>query len=180
MFPLPVTSTKNTSAYTIFTFTYDNIWKMNHIKMTLKMTAVAQTFLVCLSVSPPLWQSQVDNKYGFLSAARPVLIWLSVSLPVSSRSVDVFWFADCFLSCQQLGWRWGLRFLRGRPHCWSPVRAPARSLWPPARLHSPLKHTDNTVRSDHAFILNQHIWGWGWPSTVFEFCHVGLMNFTSS
>ncbi len=72
--------------------------------------------------------------------------------------MDVFWsrWLLVFLSCQQLWWKWGLRFLlqsqRGRPHCWSPLRAPAWSLRPPALLYSPLEHRDNIVQSDH-FIL---------------------------
>lgn len=55
--------------------------------MTKKMAAVARTFLGRFSVSPPLWQSQVDNKYGLSSPAGPVPVWLSVSLPVCSLSV---------------------------------------------------------------------------------------------
>lgn len=55
------------------------------------MTAVAQTFLV---VSPLPWrQSHVNNKYGFLSPAGPVLVWLSVSLPVRSLFVGAWMYS---------------------------------------------------------------------------------------
>lgn len=73
-----------------------HIWqyhlKNEHIKMTKTMSTVANTFLVCSSFSLPLWQSQVDNKYGLSSPAGPVIVWLSVSLPVGSLwCMDVFW-----------------------------------------------------------------------------------------
>lgn len=40
------------------------------------MAALAQTFLVRFSVSLPLQQSYFENKYGLLSPAGSVLVWL--------------------------------------------------------------------------------------------------------
>lgn len=54
------------------------------------MTAVAQTFLVRFSISPPWRQSQVSNKYVLLSPAGPVLLWL-FSLAASLLSVSGGW-----------------------------------------------------------------------------------------
>lgn len=57
------------------------------------MSAVAQAFLICFSVSVLLRQSHVDNKYGFLSLAGPVLVWLQphCQSALCLWCVDVFW-----------------------------------------------------------------------------------------
>lgn len=62
-------------------------------------------------------------------------------------------------SCQQLrrewGWMFLLQSLKERRRCWTPLRAPAGSLPPPAQRHSPLKHRECVVKYNRAFILKQ-------------------------
>lgn len=148
--------------------------------MTKRWTAVAQTFLVCFSVSLPLWQS-VSNKY-LVSELDQSLSGFQSHLPVCCPSVVRVWMdsgvAGCsaFLSCQQPRWERGSRFPlqspKRRPRCWRPPRAPAWSLRPPARRCSPLKQT---MWRDVTFTERRQPRS---KLTCFIFRHAGLINFT--
>lgn len=158
-----MTSTTNTSAYAINCFhihirqyhlkklTYKKKKRRKHERGSKNLPSNAL-------VSPCLCDGLVSviNMGFFFSGTDPVHVWLSVSLPVCSVcGLEILMLFSCQQLWREWGWMFLLQSLKERRRCWTPLRAPAGSLPPPAQRHSPLKHRECVVKSNRAFILKQ-------------------------